>query len=103
MKIALTAIVVLICLAGAGLCSPLRDDPDTPAIKAFIAKQAARERGEEYEEARKVLSGDVNHDGTPDVVVLYTIEGQSGANRHVQYLAVFTRTKGGLIPTTHAA
>ena len=77
-------------------------DDDTATIDNFIVRQAKRERGEEYREARKVVTGDLNHDGEPDTVVLYTIEGQRGSNLHIQYLAVFVRRKGKLAPLTHA-
>src|SRR5262249_41581643 len=78
-------------------------DKDKPAIDKFIASQAKRERGEEYEEARKVVSGDLTRDGVAETVVLYTIEGQDGSNNHIQYLAVFTRANGALVPLTHAS
>ena len=74
---------------------------DTPVVESFIAKQAAQEKGEEYGDARKMLTGDLNRDGIPDVAVLYTIEGQNGTNNYVQYLAVFVRTKGKLVPAAH--
>lgn len=74
---------------------------DSAAIDKFIARQAKRERGEEYLEARKIVTGDLTHDGEPETVVLYTIEGQRGSNLHVQYLAVFERRKGKLFPLTH--
>lgn len=76
---------------------------DTETITKFIASQAARERGEEYPDARKIVEGDLNRDGTSDVVALYTIEGQNGTNNHVQYLAAFLRTKGQLVATAHAS
>jgi len=75
---------------------------DTSVIDTYIAQQAKRERGEEYREARKVLTGDLTHDGEPETVVLYTIEGQSGSNLHIQYLAVFVRKQGKLAALTHA-
>src|SRR5262245_13832590 len=78
-----------------------RQDNDTAAIDAFIARQAKRERGEEYREARKVVTGDLTHDGEPETVLLYTIEGQRGSNLHIQYLAVFVRRNGKLSPLTH--
>ena len=74
---------------------------DTAIIDQFISKQAKQENGEEYEDARKMLPGDLNRDGVPDVAVLYTIEGQNGSNNYVQYLAVFVRTKGKLVPAAH--
>ncbi|MGH9872691.1 MAG: fused DSP-PTPase phosphatase/NAD kinase-like protein [Pyrinomonadaceae bacterium] len=74
---------------------------DTAVVDQFIAKQATEEAGEEYEDARKVLTGDLNRDGLPDLAVLYTIEGQNGTNNYVQYLAVFTRGKDKLVPIAH--
>ena len=71
---------------------------DTTVVDEFISKQ---EDGEEYKEARKMLAGDLNRDGVPDVAVLYTIEGQNGTNNYLQYLAVFIRTKGILVPAAH--
>jgi hypothetical protein len=73
------------------------DDRDTKLIDAYVSGQAHRERGEEYTEARKVVTGALNHDGIPDTAVLYTIEGQRGSNRSVQYLTVFVRSNGKLI------
>ena len=75
--------------------------PDSTLIDHFIAKQATQENGEEYKDARKMLLGDLNRDGVPDFAVLYTIESQNGTNDYVQYLAVFTRTKGKLVPAAH--
>lgn len=75
--------------------------PDQTLIDHFIARQAREENGEEYAEARKMLIGDLNHDRVPDFAVLYTIEGQDGTNNYLQYLAVFIRTKGKLVPAAH--
>ena len=75
--------------------------PDTTLIDHFIAKQATQEKGEEYKDARKILLGDLNHDGVPDFAVLYTIESQNGTNNYLQYLAVFIRSKGKLVPAAH--
>jgi len=82
----------------------LRDqDQDLTAIRSYIANQARRERGEEYEDARKIIAGDLNGDGSPETVVLYTIEGQQGSNNYIQYLAVFSRRKNQLVPIAHTA
>jgi hypothetical protein len=82
----------------------LRDqDQDLTAIRSYIANQARRERGEEYEDARKIIAGDLNGDGSPETVVLYTIEGQRGSNNYIQYVAVFERRKGQLAPIAHTA
>jgi hypothetical protein len=74
---------------------------DTSFIDSFITHQAKLERGEEYPEARKVVTGNLTRDGQPETVVLYTIEGQGGSNLYIQYLAVFVRRKGKLSPLTH--
>jgi len=76
-------------------------DDDAATINAFITRQAKRERGEEYREARKVVTGDMTRDGQPETVVLYTIEGQGGSNLYIQYLAVFVRRNGKLTPLIH--
>jgi len=76
---------------------------DITIIDKFISKQATQEGGDEFEDARKVMAGDLNRDGVPDLAVLYTIEGQNGSNNYVQYLAVFIRAKGGLVPVAHTA
>jgi hypothetical protein len=78
-------------------------DADKQVIDKFIATQAKQEDGEEYEAARKVVAGDLNRDGISDVAVLYTIEGQNGTNNYYQYLAVFVRSKGRLVPAAHTA
>src|SRR5262249_50963095 len=81
----------------------LAQDQDKTTIDKFISAQAKREHGEEYGEARKVVAGDLTRDGVAETVVLYTIEGQNGSNNHIQYLAVFTRANGGLVPLTHSS
>ena len=58
-------------------------------VDKFVANQAKRERADEYEEARKIIRGDLNGDGKEDVAVLYTLEGFGGTNLYLQYLAVF--------------
>ena len=86
-------------------CIPSSASPsqteDTGVVDQFISKQAKQEDGEEYADARKMLTGDLNRDGVPDVAVLYTIEGQNGTNNYLQYLAVFIRSKGKLVPAAH--
>ena len=74
---------------------------DYPVVDKFIAAQAKREHGEEPEGIRKMVTGDLNHDGLPDLAVLYTIEGQNGSNNYIQYLAVFVQTKNGFVHASH--
>ena len=49
-----------------------------------------------------MLTGDLSHDGIPEMIALYTIDGQRGANLHIQYLAVFVRKDGKLVLFTRA-
>jgi len=81
----------------------LAQNADKTAIDKFISAQATREHGEEYPDARKVVSGDLDKDGVAETVVLYTVEGQNGSNNHVQYLAVFTRANRQLVHLTHTS
>ncbi|HSE21692.1 MAG TPA: hypothetical protein VLB68_08525 [Pyrinomonadaceae bacterium] len=74
---------------------------DYPVVDKFIAAQAKREHGEEPAGIRKMVTGDLNHDGLPDLAVLYTIEGQNGSNNYIQYLAVFVQTKNGFVHASH--
>jgi hypothetical protein len=92
---------VFLFFCSGGIASGYQD-ADRVVIDTFIARQAHRQRGQEYGEARKVIAGDLTHDGVPETVVLYTIEGQRGSNLYVQYLAVFVRHKGTLSALTHA-
>jgi hypothetical protein len=50
-----------------------------------------------------IATGDLTHDGVPETVVVYTIEGEHRGNGYVQYLAVFTPRDGRLSPVTYAA
>jgi len=98
----ITLLATFTFLLWSGGVASARQNEDAAAIDTFITRQAHRERGEEYREARKVVVGDLTHDGAPETVVLYTIEGQGGRNLYVQYLAVFTRQKGKLSALTRA-
>ncbi|HJQ70567.1 MAG TPA: hypothetical protein VKA70_16435 [Blastocatellia bacterium] len=93
-------LIIMLCVSSR---AHFAQDADTNLINQFISKQAAEEGGEEYEDARKVVQGDLNGDGSPDLAVLYTIEGQNGSNNYVQYLAVFVRTDGRLLAVTHTS
>lgn len=95
----LTTCAVVFC--GWTAVAAQQNTDDTVTIEAYISRQARREKGEEYREARKVVAGDLTHDGTPETVVLYTIESQGGRNLYIQYLAVFARRNGKLSPLAH--
>lgn len=75
---------------------------DKAVIDKFIASQESYKNGQQAEGYRTVLTGDLNHDGIPDLAVLYTLEGGGGSNNYTQYLAVFVRVKGRLAPVAHA-
>ena len=97
MKILLILVIVLFTPS---LAFPTQNQ-DLTVVDQFISKQAKQEEGEEYADARKMMVGDLNRDGVPDVAVLYTIEGQNGTNNYLQYLAVFVRTKSKLVSAAH--
>jgi hypothetical protein len=96
-------IFVAFVLASGALSASAFEDQNASFIDAFIARQSKRMQGDEYRDARKVVTGDLTRDGVPETVVLYTIEGQGGSNNYTQYLAVFARGKSGLVAVTHTA
>lgn len=65
------------------------------AIERAIASEIAKDGGDEFKDARKILLTDLNGDGANDAVVLYTIEGQGGGNGYGQTLATFYASSGG--------
>ena len=76
----------------------LQSSPGLPAgaeavVNRFIKSQEGRARGTEYTEGRKIVTGDLDSDGTPDIAVLYTLEGAHG-NAYDQFLAVFLSING---------
>src|SRR5215813_4086354 len=89
-------LLLLTLVTGPNSLTVLAQSDDKAVIDKYIAGQAKRERGEEPDDIRKTIEGDLNHDGVSDVAVLYTIEGQGGSNNYIQYLAVFLRKNGKL-------
>jgi len=101
------ACLTVLTAAGHGL-SVLPSRAGTPVLQAvlglpagaeevanrFIKSQESRARGTEYKEGRKIVTGDLNNDGTSDIAVLYTLEGAHGGNDYNQYLAVFLSVNG---------
>jgi hypothetical protein len=72
-------------------------------IDRYISRQAKSGGCEEYQDARKTLRGDVNGDGTVDVVVLYSLEGcGGGGNNWAQSLAVFLKKEKSIRYAAHA-
>jgi hypothetical protein len=71
-------------------------------VSRFIKSQQSRARGTEYKEGRKIVTGDLDGDGNPDVAVLYTLEGaHGGSNDYNQYLAVFVNVSGKYVYKAH--
>jgi hypothetical protein len=65
---------------------------DPEVIDAAIAEATKEADGAtEYKEARKQVEGDLTGDFKPDVVVMYTLEGQGGGNGAGTYMAAFLR------------
>ncbi len=86
----------LLCLVGMGFLlapTPIAAQANLQkAIDRYIEK--VREDADEYKEARKIIYGDVDGDGTKDAVVQYTLEGAGGGNSWGQSLVVFLNKKG---------
>jgi len=92
----LLAKLFLLCLVGIGFLlapTPIAAQANLQkAIDRYIEK--VREDADEYKEARKIIYGDVDGDGTKDAVVQYTLEGAGGGNSWGQSLVVFLNKKG---------
>ena len=93
--------IMVLCLFPSWSTSAVQSD-DAARIDQFIARQAEKENGSEPDGIRKVVTGDLNHDGVADAAVLFTIEGQNGSNNYIQYLAVFLRRNGRLVYAARA-
>lgn len=80
---------------------PALQPADQKVIDKYLSNLADQLGGQIPEEVPQTIrTGDLNHDGTSDVAVLFTIEGPG--NGYAQYLAVFLRTGGKLVPLDHA-
>jgi len=86
--------LVLVCQMFSGPELSANDENGNAVIDTFIAAQARQLHGEEYQEARHVVSGDLNHDGQADLAVQYTVESMGGGNGYSLYLAVFLNQRG---------
>ena len=85
----------------ASAAPPPLQPADQKVINKYLSNLANHLGGQIPEEVPQTIrTGDLNHDGTPDVAVLVTIEGPG--NGYAQYLAVFIRTNGKLVPLDHA-
>ncbi|WP_386340552.1 hypothetical protein O4D10_02100 [Xanthomonas citri pv. citri] len=81
--------------------------PDAEVIESALAAEVAKSDGaSEYKDARKSVEADLTGDGKPEMVLLYTLEGQGGSNGAGSYLAAFQREESGqlhLVSTTSVA
>jgi hypothetical protein len=101
MRIAAAGVLLAVMLGvAAGPAGGQRGD--TAVIDKFLASQESDDNGRQAEGIRTVIKGDLNHDGVPDAAVLYTLEGAGGGNNYTQYLAVFLRVDGRLVPVANA-
>src|SRR5262245_15377777 len=75
------------------------DESGGPVVDKFITAHARKLHGEEYREARRMVSGDLNIDGQEDLVVQYTLESMCGSNVYRFYLAVFLKQQGQYVYT----
>lgn len=70
--------------------------PDAEVIESALAAEVEKSDGaSEYKDARKSVEADLTGDGKPEVVLLYTLEGQGGSNGAGSYLAAFQREESG--------
>ena len=100
---ALALLLVAFSIASpiASAAPPALQPADQKVINKYLSNLANQLGGQIPEEVpRTIRTGDLNHDGTPDVAVLFTIEGPG--NGYAQYLAAFLRTDGILTPIDHA-
>ena len=65
-------------------------------INRYLAGVAKVSDASEYEEARKIIYGDLDGDGDEDAAAQFTIEGMGGGNNYGFYLAVFRNENGKL-------
>src|SRR5262245_53612192 len=70
--------------------------PFNQVLEAYIASEA--KDGSEFKEGRRVVNSDMDNDGDPDAVVLYSVEGFGGGNSWGQRLVVFINEKGSYRP-----
>lgn len=69
---------------------------DERVIDDAIAIASGSNAGEEYRDARKVATGDLNGDGADDAAAVFTIEDGS-QNTYMQYLSAFLRQGDGAL------
>jgi hypothetical protein len=82
-----------------------RSNPSAPQISPEldraikeVAQATIKDGGDEYEEGRQLLNLDLNGDGQEDAIVLFTIEGEGGAQVGYQYLAAIYHEENGWKP-----
>ena len=63
-------------------------------IDRYIKGVAKVSDAAEYEEARKIIYGDLDGDGDEDAAAQFTIEGMGGGNNYGFWLAVFKNDNG---------
>src|SRR5260370_33556024 len=69
-RLLLPIMVACLCLASS---TSGAQSGDAAVIDKFIASQAEKQAGSEPDGIRKVMTGDLNHDGVADAAVLFTI------------------------------
>jgi hypothetical protein len=103
-----TAAALALLLVGLGIPAPFASaappalqPADHKVINKYLSDLANKLGGQIPEEVPPTIrTGDLNQDGTPDVAVLFTIEGPG--NGYAQFLAIFLRADGKLTPIDHA-
>lgn len=81
---------------GASAAAPAGQASDEAVIDNAIAISAGSNAGDEYKDARKVATGDLDGDGAEDAAALFTIE-DSAQNNSTQFLSAFLRQGDGVM------
>jgi hypothetical protein len=63
------------------------------AVDRWIAAFSHRIHGHEERALRRVVVGDIDGDGRPDVAVLFTVDGVRVPDDQLQFVAVFRRSR----------
>ncbi|PPD35070.1 MAG: hypothetical protein CTY19_02925 [Methylomonas sp.] len=90
MKNTLLALITLLLVFNSSYVTAA--SADKAIVNAFIKKHVKQAGGKEHKKSRVSASGDINHDGSADLVVNYVIE-TAGGDDFDQYMAVFSRVK----------
>jgi hypothetical protein len=97
MKCVGVLLILILVAAGPSAAASVAD-----IAARFVAAEARRLGGSEFEGARQVKRSEARRTGQIAFAVLYTIESIAGGNNYSQYLVAFLTTNHGPTPTRAA-